>query len=262
MGVKDPQKWKKIPQNWKTWPILPTSHSNTAGRATITSAHASEKALQNRKTWPILPTSNSKTAERAEKAANVLRAIKYLLSEVPTRVTENDIYFTDRDGQCLMHYIAKDGFTDVFEGLVEEEDLNPLRRDRLGRTAWDLAYARATPDRIGLLGLPANEEIPKKVSPDLIRKYVLKAPGQFTADVAEPRKMICINQLQKAIDPTTDKHRFSPKEFLEGATLSQLMDGSNAGSGNSINEAGVVWIQLDENNVSSAINFAMQNFGI
>lgn len=48
------------------------------------------------------------------------------------------IYFCDRDGQCFLHYIAKDGFKLIFSHLITAYYYNSLIRDRSGRTPWDL----------------------------------------------------------------------------------------------------------------------------
>jgi hypothetical protein len=228
----------KIPDKLKTLLIPPASHSNTTQHPLINDPPANDNGTR------------------------VREAIQYLLSGVPAPVTEDDIYFPDRDGQCLMHYIAKDGFTDIFKYLVEEKDYNPLCRDRLGRTAWDLAYAKVKRAEEAILtGEPTQDQTPPRISPDLIRNYVLKASVNLKRSPEKSKEIICINQLQKKFEPT-DGRRFSPKGFLEilgSANPSQLTAGDSTVPGNTEREAGggppgLVWIQLDENNVSSAVS--------
>jgi hypothetical protein len=73
-------------ENWETCRILAISYSNIIERTALIGQPASEQ---------------EKKAEK--EAAKFPQAIKYLLAYC----TQYDIYFPDRDGQCIMHYIAK-----------------------------------------------------------------------------------------------------------------------------------------------------------
>jgi ankyrin repeat protein len=121
---------------------------------------------------------------KASKPDPVFRAIEYLL----VNIKDFDVYFPDRDGQSLMHYIDKHGHTDIFEFMIEKKGCNPLCRDRSGRTAWNVAQP--------------------SVSADLIEKYVLhKYPDGTKLD--KSTRSICVIQLHEAYNPSA-KIRFSP----------------------------------------------------
>ena len=63
----------------------------------------------------------------ASNQSRVLTAMKLLIS-----FKDFDVYFRDRDGQCFMHYVAKDDGK-VLEYMTNK-GYNPLVRDRSGKT--------------------------------------------------------------------------------------------------------------------------------
>jgi hypothetical protein len=145
--------------------------------------------------------------------SDVFKAMKYLLEKFP----KLDVYFRDRDGQSLMHYIAKDGYTEVFEYLVNK-GYNPLCRDRIGRTAWDLAYRKWS--RQG------GKEPTREVSPNLIKKYILQAPAKFPLERSDSEtngKIISVVQLHEEGDPW-NRIRFSPKDFSQTVRVGPTKD--------------------------------------
>jgi len=60
--------------------------------------------------------------QTADANSEVFQAIRYLLDKFKSL----DVYFRDRDGQSLIHYIAKGGYTEVFEHMVEIQLFNSL----------------------------------------------------------------------------------------------------------------------------------------
>ncbi|KAE9369116.1 hypothetical protein N431DRAFT_442814 [Stipitochalara longipes BDJ] len=179
----------------------------------------------------------------------ILQAILWLL-DYYSRRDKFDVYFRDRDGQSLMHYIAKDGYIDVFEFLVKEKRFNPLRRDRVGRTAWDLAYLKSSPHRIGIPGQAHSRD---RVSSDLIRTYVLQAPerrGFGDLDSEEYSKIICAVPLHEEDEPSSEI-RFSPKDFFAFQNPFFWLQKKHESTLISIKgDSETIWIQLDENNDS------------
>jgi hypothetical protein len=176
----------------------------------------------------ILPIGTMMASGDSEVKERKQRALDFLFANFK----EIDYYFTDRDGQSLMHYVAKDGYKDSFKSLINK-NRNPLFRDRLGRTAWDLAS-----------GL--NEDFV------YLDDYLRKAYGEDNKDKDKDKDKennICIVELHGSEDPQSHKYRFSPKTiFSDDSTPSPL---------NSLQESikqrkKVVWIQLDVNDVSDS----------
>jgi hypothetical protein len=173
--------------------------------------------------------------------SDVFKAMKHLLTEFP----KLDIYFRDRDGQSLMHYIAKDGYTEVLEYLVNK-GYNPLCRDRTGRTAWDLAYRKWSRQC-------DKKPTPREVSPNLINKYILQAPAKFPlgrSDSETNGKIISVVQLHEEGDPW-NKIRFSLQDFFTDSPC-WSDEGYSAIAANVRGDTSSIWIQLDENNVSDS----------
>jgi hypothetical protein len=152
----------------------------------------------------------------ASDQSRVLTAMKLLIS-----FKDFDVYFRDRDGQCFMHYVAKDDGK-VLEYMTNK-GYNPLVRDRSGKTAWDIAKP--------------------KVSPDLIKLYVLGAYAEISEDI------LGVVQLQEMEDPS-DKMQFSPGGFFSDDS-SGWSEAAFRNAQKSLTENGkTVWVHLDVNDVS------------
>jgi hypothetical protein len=148
-----------------------------------------------------------------------------------------------------MHHAlhCKGRFINVFRYLVEEKDYNPLRRDRFGRTAWGLAYLEATPRPDPKTSQPTHVRGFGSVTPDLIRKYAVNASKTLGSEDQKSKKI-----MGKELKPT-DENRSSPEQFLENEDPFGLSKVHDNVARNAMDESGIIWLQLDENNVSGEI---------
>lgn len=139
-----------------------------------------------------------------------------------------DPYFCDRDGQSLMHYIAKDGFDEVFK-LMIYKGYSPLIRDRSGSTAWEAGQPRS------------------KFPPSLIIEYYVRhAYALMEESVFE------IILLHKEVQPA-DNIRLSPGQFFSPGGISSIpLKSQNAYKDflKSLRRNETIWINIDINDVS------------
>jgi hypothetical protein len=157
----------------------------------------------------------------------VWRLVKWLFE---SKETGFDVYFTDRDGQCFLHYVAKGGHDEVLEYMIMQQNCNPLIRDRMGKTPMDVAVPKVTAEKIQ----------------QYTHHYIGKAYVDDNSPCGRSNKIIHPNLLHSSEDPSAS-HGISPLEFFDEnpkeyvsciqETLKQEDD--------------TCWIQLDINDVSA-----------
>jgi hypothetical protein len=154
--------------------------------------------------------------ERTENVGKVMKCIRLLGNDIP--------YFADRDGQCFMHYLAKDKHTSAFEDMVKSH-YNPMIRDRLGRMAWDLANSSNVIERLNY---------------DLLQQYVREA---YTSSTAR----ITVIPLADEKDPN-EEDRVAPVAFFsegESELKKRLQEAKTKNK--------PTWIHVDINDVSTIL---------
>ena len=152
--------------------------------------------------------------------------LEFLLSKFQI----NDVYIRDRDGQCLVHHVAKDGRENNFEWMIDQKYYNPLVRDHEGRTAWDIA--KTTP-RI-----------------DWVFKYILKA-----YELLSPRStgsdILKIIHFVSDQEPSDDL-RFTPTQFFDDSTSDSQWEKSTYQAAKRAvkGSSELIWVNMDVNDVS------------
>jgi len=124
----------------------------------------------------------------------------------------------------------------------------------VGRTAWDLAYGKLFAD-INRTNDNYNQKLARKERfPDLIKTYVLKAPERVKGNDcdSEKNKTIAIVKFDEEDGPW-NKTRFLPKEFLTDNNSCWLGKGYDTIEASVKGDVGMIWIQLDENNVINGL---------
>ena len=156
--------------------------------------------------------------------------LEFLLSRFET----DDVYVRDRDGQCLVHHVAKDGRENNFEWMIDQKYYNPLVRDHEGRTAWDIA--KTTPQI------------------DWVFKYILK---EYKVLSQHPIGSDILGIIHFVTDQEpSDDLRFTPTQFFDDSTSgsqwekSTYLDAKRAIEGSSE----LIWINMDVNDVSEIMS--------
>lgn len=167
-----------------------------------------------------------------ERSFSVKRLSEWLLDEQSkNRLRDVDLYFRDRDGQCLMHYIGKDKHREEFQ-VMTEKGFSPLVRGRDGRTAWQTAKPRPCPRCT-------------------IGRYVCQAYNL----IHDP--IISIIELQEDIEPA-ENLKLMPKQFLspEGnPPLPSSRDDASNKVLQCLRGDKTIWINLGVNDVSTSFVF-------
>lgn len=113
-------------------------------------------------------------------------------------------YFRDRDGQCLLHYLAKDKHPEALIDMVKKYHYDPFFRDRSGRCPWDLARPKAGDPGHQHPQINANEKC--CIDIPLLEDYITKAYSNSS-------HKITVVQVNESQDPD-HTNRTSPVGFF------------------------------------------------